>query len=497
LRERVLGTECEFALVSRASAGKPAADLGDEELHEHLTGLAACLVKVLHSKPWPRAGEFLGNGGRFYIDRGEHPEYATPECRSVRELVAHEKAGERLLQELVLGAQDMLLAREGQSAWLRALKNNGDCWGNSYGGHENYLVESRVMEGLTHLVPFLVTRQIYAGVGKISQDKSTGGLSYQLSHRADYIDNVFCDRTSQVRGIINTRKRDLPRQDSTHRLHIILGDSNMSEYAIALKVGITALVLRLLEEGDPRRLPELAAPVKALKQTSQCLDSPLALAGKGGAMTALQIQGAYLAEARKFFSSRRLSAQEREILELWEQTLLGLGEVKLGRDQNRLEDDPHDLRRRVDWLLKLWLLNRYQEEGQGGRPQRWPQSLNLFYHDIDPGQSVFYRCQDLDMVDRLLKPGEIRRALVEAPQDTRARLRGQIIKLCSGHPVGVVIKDWEKVDLGDSRGRSAGQHFFAQYKYMNKGLRIKLSDPLQGEDPGALERVERFLAELP
>jgi len=495
VQDRVLGTECEFALVSRASAGSAAADLADEELHDRLTGLAALLVKVLHSKPWPRAGEFMANGGRFYIDRGEHPEYATPECRSVRELVAHEKAGERILMELVSGAQDML-AREDQSAQLRAFKNNGDFWGNSYGGHENYLVESRAMERLADLVPFLVTRQIYAGAGKISQDKPADRIFYQLSHRADYIDNVFCDRTSQVRGIINTRKRDLPRHDSTHRLHIILGDSNMSEYAIALKVGATALVLRLLEEGDPSGLPELGAPVKAVKQTSRHLDSPLDLAGKAGALSALHIQGAYLAEVQKFFNSRQPNAQEQETLNLWEQTLMGLGEVKLSRDQKRLEDDPHDLRRRVDWLLKLWLLNRYQEEGQGGHAQRWPQSLDLFYHDIDPGRSVFYRCQNLDMADRLLRPGEIRRALEAPPQDTRARLRGQIIKMSKGHPVEVLIKDWEKVDLVDSRGRSAGQHFFAQYKYMNKGLRIKLSDPLQAEDPDAVERVQSFLAEL-
>jgi hypothetical protein len=203
-----------------------------------------------------------------------------------------------------------------------------------------------------------------------------------------------------------------------------------------------------------------------------------------------------LDKVHKFFGSRQPSAQEQETLKLWEQTLTGLDNVKLGRDQQRLLDDPHDLRRKVDWLLKLWLLNRYQEEGQGGRTQRWPQSLNLFYHDINPGQSVFYRCQDLDMVDRFLSPKEISRAREEPPQGTRARLRAQIIKLGNGHPVEVMIKDWEKVDLVDPRGRMAGQHFFMQYKYLNKGLRIKLSDPLQAEDPDAMERVRSFLAGL-
>lgn len=491
MQERIFGTESEYALLFHTEGQKGLAGLGDEAFLEHLKGVTPLLLQALAAQGQPLAGEFLGNGGRFYIDHGGHPEYATPECRSLRDLVVHEKAGDRLAQTLVESARTFL-AQSGRSECLHLFKNNVDAFGNSYGAHENYLVTPAVMPRIPAILPFFVTRQIFAGAGKVCRDAS-GEAPYRVSQRADFLDRVFSDRTSRVRGIINTRKREIPKYGQNLRLHLIFGDANLSEYALRLKFGTTALVLRLLEEGALDDFPALPHPVQAVKRISARLDAPLGLEGRSGNYTALDIQRLFLEKARQFFSSRRPQPDERKTLALWEATLEGLAGLAVSWTAGVLEDDPADLRRRLDWLLKLWLLNRAQQKHGFGWGDPRSRLLDMKYHDLDPETGLFARCLKLGLTDRLVDDAEVLRAQKEPPRDTRACLRAQIIRCARGKAVEVHVEDWEKINLTTDWQARRNIHFFEGTRKLANRLKIRLEDPFQAEAPEILESVQAFL----
>jgi proteasome accessory factor A len=492
VQTRVFGTECEYALVCSPDDGESRIRRDDESLLEHLKRLTPFLVASLKTRGHPFAGEFLGNGGRFYIDRGAHPEYATPECAAVRDVVAHEKAGDRIVQELGELASS-LMADAGKPGKLRVFKNNVDSFGNTYGTHENYLVTPQAMENIRFMVPFLVTRQVFSGAGKVTAgDPQQRESPYQLTQRADFIDRVFSDRTSQVRGIINLRKREIPRHGQNIRLHVLVGDSNMSEYSLGLRIGTTALVLRLLEEDSPEALPVLASSVNAMKDISRLFHCPIELEHRRGRYNALDVQEIYLGRVHRFFEDREPSSWEKEILDLWNRTLIGLRGLKISPESWTLEDDPQDLRRRIDWIVKLWLINRAQL--QGGLDWRNPRLrlLDVTYHDLDPGNGLFQRCQSLDLIDRMVDEQEIRRAQIEPPQGTRAWIRGTIIQHAWGKNVEIIVKSWENVlVIAKPESRSAA-HPFDRHRRMVNRLEIKLEDPLMAEDASELEKVMKF-----
>jgi len=484
--------ECEYALLHRAEEGEPKPYGYYESLLEHLKGLTPYLVAALAARERPFAGEFLGNGGRFYIDRGAHPEYATPECAGVRDLVAHEKAGDRIVRELVERAGS-LMAAAGTPGRLSIFKNNVDSFGVTYGSHENYLVTPEAMENISSIVPFLVTRQIFSGAGKVSASAVPGECPYQLTQRADFIDRVFSDRTSQVRGIINLRKREIPRQGQSRRLHVLVGDSNMSEYAIGLRVGATALVLRLLEEGSSQDLPALSAPVEAIKDVSRLFDCPVRLENRRGRYNALDIQTMYLERAHELFRDHPPDPGEEEILGLWDRTLAGLKKLKVSSENWILEDDPNDMRRKIDWVLKLWLVNRVRNKNGLEWGNHRLRLLDVRYHDLDPAEGLYQRCQDLDLADRMVDEQAILRAQVEPPDNTRARTRGMIIQSASGRNVDVIIKNWEKVHIVARPQGPRSIHPFSRRRRMVNRLEIRLDDPLMAEDASVLEDVRNFV----
>jgi len=524
LKDRIFGTECEYALFYQPDTKAGIGHSGGEDLLECLNGLNSLLVSCLWRKGFARAGEFLGNGGRFYIDHGGHPEYATPECRSVRELVAHEKAGDRIVQELVELARSFMMQR-GQSGKLHIYKNNVDCFGNTYGGHENYLITQWAMEQIRAIVPFLVTRQIFAGAGKLMtrldpqeliipycstllpdygagrKDKkkamttlSSGRFPYQLTQRADFIDRVANDRTSQERGIINIRKREIPQPGQNRRLHLIMGDSNMSEYALGLKIGTTGIVLRLLEEGVLNDVPKLDSPVEALKRISWSFDSLVRMEDRKGRYTALDVQYSYLERAERFFSSHKPSKEEGEILQLWSNTLRGLEKLKLSRTTGILEEDPEDLRRKIDWILKLWLLDRFREKNGLDWHDLALKYLDLRYHDLDPETGLFARCQELDLADRMVDEEEIHRAQIDPPEDTRAWTRSMIIRSTMNRNLEVHIKNWEEINIIATRKNprvleclDGGCHGMPNVFWIN------LQDPFQAQDLSVLQEVKRFV----
>ena len=502
MEERIFGTECEYALFHQplsnpAEAGAGRGKLSGKALLQHLENLSALLVSALDAEDLPAAGQFLGNGGRFYIDRGGHPEYATPECRSVQDLVAHEKAGDRIVQRLVERARAVMAGNKTPGR-LHVFKNNVDTHGNTYGSHENYLITKQAMERIGKIIPFLLTRQIFAGAGKIAGQEGPAAATtecahFQLSQRADFFDFLFNDRTSETRGIINIRKREIPGQRRDIRLHIILGDSNMAEYALWLKIGTTAIVLRVLEEEGLDGVPMFSNPVEALKTISRSRGSIHDMEGRVAGHTALDIQYLYLERALKFFGSRMASREEKMLLDLWENTLVGLRDLRISSRTGTIEDDPGELRRKLDWVLKLWLLDRIRDK-QG---PAWScpnlKHLDFKYHDLDPETGIFERCESLELVDRMVEEDKVCTAQTDPPLDTRGRMRAAIIRNAAHRNVEVIVKDWETIKLVPKGINPIHAHPFYRGSRLANGLKVDLKDPFESWDEAILERVSHFI----
>ncbi|MGY6499603.1 MAG: Pup--protein ligase [Acidimicrobiales bacterium] len=413
---------------------------------------------------WGRSSNvFLANGARLYLDVGSHPEYATPECDSVHELVVHDKAGERILEQL-LGSAEQRLREEGIRGDIYLFKNNTDSAGNSYGCHENYLTNRR--DELTHyaevLIPFLVSRQIYAGAGKVLQ--TARGATYSISQRAEHIWEGVSSATTRSRPIINTR--DEPHADAElyRRLHVIVGDSNMSEYATFLKVGATSLLLRMLE--DPTvvlRDMTLENPIRAIREISHdtTCRRPVRLAN-GREASALDIQTEYFERAVRYTEKRGTSPEEKMALEMWEHCLTGLA------------DDPFSLDRECDWVIKHKLIEAYRERHDLALSSPQVALVDLQYHDVDRTRGLFYKMQDRGLVERTCTDAEINTAVEQPPQTTRARLRGEFIKRAKERKRDYTV-DWVHLKLNDQAQRT-----------------VLCKDPFVSED----ERVDKLIASL-
>lgn len=483
---RVFGTECEYAPVYH---GGPSASLSPLPVE---TGLdphqnpAKALLSGIGAKDYPRAGEFLGNGGRLYVDQGGHPEYATPECASVKDLVIHEKAGDRIIQELA------------QTTWagggprkLHVYKNNVDCYGHTYGNHENYLITAQAMANCPRLIPFLVTRQIFAGAGKVYRQPDTGRLGFQISQRADFFNRTISDRTAEVRGILNPRKREIVDHGDNRRLHLIVGDNNMSQWTLGLKIGTTVMILRLLEEGGLEEDLSLVDPVAALKIISRSSSARVRVLHRGrmADYSALEIQSLFLEKALRFYDVNGCDAETTELLSLWEQTLGGLKRLKVSLENIRFEEDPGELKRKMDWVLKLWLLDRSHSKGVDERRLRY---LDMKYHDLDPVSGLYERCGVLGIVDAWVTESQILQARYRAPRDTRAHLRGEVIQAAFTKNVEVKIENWETIRVM-SRQNTTGVHPFNRLKSQLNHLEIHLADPFLADDPKMMESLEEFL----
>src|SRR5467141_2928269 len=251
---------------------------------------------------WGRSSNvFLENGARLYLDVGSHPEYATPECDDIRQLVAHDKAGERILESLV-NAAEARLREEGIAGQVYLFKNNTDSAGNSYGCHENYLVSRYGEFGKLAevLIPFFVSRQIFTGAGKVLQ--TARGAIYCISQRAEHIWEGVSSATTRSRPIINTRDEPHADAEKYRRLHVIVGDSNMSEYTTFLKVGTTSIMLRMLEEdGAPWRDLTLENPIRAIRDISHDVTCKRRVRlANGRELSAVDIQSEYLSRAQRF-----------------------------------------------------------------------------------------------------------------------------------------------------------------------------------------------------
>src|SRR6201991_4036101 len=362
---------------------------------------------------WGRSSNvFLQNGARLYLDVGSHPEYATPECDSLYELVVHDKAGERILESLVESAEQRL-AEESIRGTIYLFKNNTDSAGNSYGCHENYLKSRH--DDLGHyaevLIPFLVSRQIYAGAGKVLH--TARGATYSIAQRAEHIWEGVSSATPRSRPIINTRDEPHADAERFRRLHVIVGDSNMSETTMLLKVGATDLVLRMVEAGVVLRDMTLDNPIRAIREVSHDMTgrSRVRLAN-GREMSALEIQQEYLNRAKDFTDKNGLDPISKRVLEMWERALSAIEDGDLDR-----------IAREIDWVTKYQLIER--SRAKHDLPLSAPRiaQLDLAYHDVHRGRGLYYLLQKNGAVDRVTTDLKIFKAKSIPPHTTRAKQR--------------------------------------------------------------------------
>lgn len=427
----------------------------------------------------------LANGARFYIDHA-HPEYCTPEALAPRRIVAADKAGERIVERCMNAANGNGTLPEGQQILI--YRNNSDQKGNSYGCHENYLLSTDLYEDLVlrrshliyrYLLPFLITRVVFTGAGKVGSENKTGPATFQLSQRADFFEMLMGLQTTYRRPLFNTRDEPHSDRQAYRRLHVILGDANMSEIATFLKVGTTQLVLHMIEDGFIRTDLTLADPLAAFRQVSRDLTFKRALPLEDGRqMAAVEVQEAYLNRAEAYLNAVGGTQEQWEVWHTWAEVIDALQSA-----------DRQPLTRMLDWAIKLQVLDRYllSQQTTWDEVERWQpvidlavyadqsagamqgvardlglapadydrqrevyftlRRLDLEYHDIrsqGPEMGLFYRLQAGQHVRRLLDDALIERHVKEPPPDTRAWLRGKIVERFAPHIVEV---DWSYVRL--------------------------------------------------
>ncbi len=391
---------------------------------------------------WGRSSNvFLENGARLYLDVGSHPEYATPECDNLEDLVAHDKAGERILESLVQSAEQRL-DEEGIKGEIYLFKNNTDSAGNSYGCHENFLVSRNkdFHRTVDVLIPFLVTRQIFLGAGKLVQ--TPRGTTYSMSQRAEHIWEGVSSATTRSRPIINTRDEPHADAEKYRRLHIIAGDSNMSEYATYVKVGIVTALLQMIERDVVFRDLTLENPIRAIREIAHdpTCRRKVKLAN-GRELSALDIQWEYLDRAMRFARSPGFPREIQGAVDRWEHLLTGL------------EKDPMSLDREVDWVMKYKMLSDYSERRHIPLSDPRMGMLDLSYHDVNRERGIYYIMARRGLVDRIVTDDRIARAVMEPPQTTRARLRGSFIKAAKAKRRDFTV-DWVHLKLNDQAQRT-------------------------------------------
>src|SRR3990172_584510 len=433
--EKIIGTEIELGITAKDASGFDPVSSSILLINSHpafsdvqamwdyagenpLLDARGFEASGEHEKPNQQdnrtINKVLRNGGRLYVD-GAHPEYSSPECTNARDVVCYEKAGERIF-EMCLTSANLNL---GEQQRMFIYKNNSDGKGNSYGHHENYLMDralpfEQIVLGFT---PFLVTRQIFAGAGKVGAENGTEPCDYQLSQRADFFETFIGLDTMAKRPIINTRDEPHADEEKYRRLHVIVGDSNMSEFATYLKVGATAIVLSMVEDGFIKRDLALEDPVRAIKEISHDVTCRRKVRLKRGVeLSGVEIQREYLEMAWAYYQGREAAPQILDILEKWAWVL------------DKLAEDPWQLQQHLDWVIKMELIRSYMERRKVGFKDQRISMLDLQYHDIKRSRGLFYLLERQGLVERIVTDAEIAEAVEFPPPDTRAYFRGTCLR---------------------------------------------------------------------
>src|SRR6266704_1218146 len=449
---RIFGLESEYGVTCTFRGQRR---LSPDEVARYL------FRRVVH---WGRSSNvFLENGARLYLDVGSHPEYATPECDAVPDLVAHDKAGERILEALLAAAQ-VRLHEEGISGEVFLFKNNTDSAGNSYGCHENYLVarQGEFARMADVLIPFFVTRQVFCGAGKVLHGPR--GAQYCLSQRAEHIWEGVSSATTRSRPIINTRDEPHADAERYRRLHVIVGDSNMSEWTTLMKVGITDLVLRMVEGNTVMRDLTLENPIRAIREISHDTSCTRKVKlANGRELSALEVQTEYLEKTARFVERRGADEASTTLLDEW----------RIALDALR-DGEPDRLARKVDWVTKRLMIERYMQKHNLPLGSPKIALLDLSYHDVNRSRGLYYLLERTGKVERLVSEGAVDLAMREPPQTTRAKLRGDFIRQAKAKRRDYTV-DWVHLKLNDQAQRT-----------------VLCKDPFRSAD----DRVEQLIAHM-
>lgn len=503
----------------RGYGGQTPAEMQDDPIEvQPVDDYATTEVYGVETATYGTGSLMLANGARFYIDHA-HPEYCTPEALSPRLIVAADKAGERIVERCMNAANANGSLPPGQQILI--YKNNSDQKGNSYGCHENYLLSAELYEDLLrrrshliyrYLLPFLITRIIFTGAGKVGYENKTAPATYQLAQRADFFEMLMGLQTTYRRPLFNTRDEAHSDQLAFRRLHVILGDANMAEFSTYLKVGTTQIVLQMLEDGAIKTDLTLADPLGAFKQVSRDLTfrQPLALEA-GATMTAAAIQEVYLDLAEAYLNAQGGSDEQWAVWHAWAEVIDTLQSA-----------DWQPLARKLDWAIKRQVLDRYllSQQVTWEDVERWQpviewavstgqrqsaaeamartlglpvtdylrqrevyftlRRLDLEYHDVHstgPQAGLFYRLQAGQHVERVIDDALIAHHIQQPPPDTRAWLRGKIVERFAPH---IVSADWSVIRL-----RYAGVATALVYQ-------LEFPDPLYGTEHDLAGIWERF-----
>lgn len=416
-------------------AETPGQDARDEETQEMPAGVE------LSDKD--HAGYMLENGARLYVDHG-HPEYSTPECADAIALVAADKAGERILEQCRQRANRFL--PPGQT--IRLFKNNSDSYGHSYGCHENYLLaaktyirlfKTRLDEIYAHIIPFLVSRQVICGAGKVGSQNGQAPVDFQISQRADFFETEIGLQTMSQRPIINTRDEPHADRSRFRRLHLITGDSNMAEVSTYLKVGTMQILLSMLEAGV--RLPNLLLehPVAAMAAIShdQTCKKVVPLVD-GRKLSAIEMQLEFVEAAQSYLTKTSETKHYEAVLQRWIEVL------------EKLREAPRQLGQTLDWVIKWNLLEKQRAEKNLTWSSESLKKLDICYHEIDFEKGLFYLLQSSGKIERIVDDQAVDQAFHEPPSGTRARLRVQGLKQCDVNKTRV---SWGYIEGSEQQGK--------------------------------------------
>ncbi|WP_123667677.1 depupylase/deamidase Dop [Actinocorallia herbida] len=465
---RVMGTETEYGISVPGQPGANAMVTSSQVVNAYLAASAARARKArwdfeeenplrdargfdlarevadptqLTDEDLGLANVILTNGARLYVDHA-HPEYSTPEVTNPLDLVLWDKAGERVMADAAKRA-----ALVPGTHPIQLYKNNTDNKGASYGCHENYLMkrETPFSDIVRHLTPFFVTRQVFCGAGRVGIGVDGRGDGFQISQRADFFEVEVGLETTLKRPIINTRDEPHADPEKYRRLHVIIGDANMSEISTYLKAGTTALVLAMIEDGfltADRGIESPVASLRAISHDPSC--KHLITLKDGRKMTAIQLQMEYLEQARKYVEDKYGTDTDEmtvDILTRWESVLTRLG------------DDPMQLSRELDWVAKLELLEGYRSRDGLDWGHSRLELVDLQYSDIRPDRGLYNKLVALGRIDRLLTEDDVTRAIEAPPEDTRAYFRGRCL---AQYADNVAAASWDSV-IFDVPGRESLQ----------------------------------------
>ncbi len=466
---RIVGLETEYGCLVSGDDRQGGPDAFPIRVKNHIFKTARMGAIDLHYRDYeepPGNGGFLLNGGRLYLDMG-HIEYSTPECLSLRDVVSYDRAGDDLLQSALdaMGIADR----------VSFVKNNIDHHtGATFGCHENYLMKRSAQftpQVLSALLSFLATRQIFTGAGRVGQanplafefdqHRAEQPTFFQISQRADHIVNDIYQWVQFNRAIINARDEPLADYRKYRRLHLLIGDSNMNEFANALKAGTTSLVLDLLEDGIVPKRVGLMDPVQSTREISR---DPhyrwVARLENGQTRSALEIQHSFLALAKHY-----LAGQDEEndwVIHEWETVLAGL------------EKDPMSQVAKIDWVAKKWMLEMFMQQQGVGWDDPWLQSLDLEYHNLDPRRGLYFALVQEGRVQPVVSPERVTFCQSNPPSNTRAQARGIAVRYLRDQACNYVI-NWDSIGVENKDPLNMGNPF---HPYRSEITQLLSDNPL-------------------